>query len=217
MGKSSSKELLYTSKVKSRTLESTFMVKDVLPDQESPWEEATVVLYNSQLKIHPKQRPQETIDLCPNLSLSSPKNLSNVIILSSETKTLHLKAPNIGEFIEWKYSMIVSMRPTWAYQKFCSLCHTKFSLVTRQHHCRSCGQVVCGKCSPYFSSLKSLAYSDKVRICRLCSQISKQEKHSDPFNESKLDFSATSGNSTPKFRKSHSKSAELSYGSFLSY
>jgi len=31
----------------------------------------------------------------------------------------------------------------------CSLCRRRFTRVYRRHHCRICGEVVCGKCSPF--------------------------------------------------------------------
>ena len=37
--------------------------------------------------------------------------------------------------------------PDWAAGDVCHLCRTAFTTFTRQHHCRACGQVFCGKCS----------------------------------------------------------------------
>ncbi|TRY69585.1 hypothetical protein TCAL_03269 [Tigriopus californicus] len=48
--------------------------------------------------------------------------------------------------------------PEWAEGEVCHRCRTQFGLVTRQHHCRACGQVFCGKCSSKFC----------VRVCDSC-------------------------------------------------
>ncbi|KAL6073700.1 Rho guanine nucleotide exchange factor (GEF) 17 [Balamuthia mandrillaris] len=48
----------------------------------------------------------------------------------------------------------------------CQLCETKFTLITRRHHCRSCGDIFCDACSshklPVFSSTR------KSRVCHTC-------------------------------------------------
>jgi hypothetical protein len=51
--------------------------------------------------------------------------------------------------------------PSWQEDdkaKECSICHTKFSLFFRRHHCRKCGRVVCGNCSSSKSTYLSTTY-----------------------------------------------------------
>ncbi len=52
----------------------------------------------------------------------------------------------------------------------CALCDKPFNpLVRRKHHCRSCGALVCSKCSPdkgYVPGYKDV----KVRICTRCQE-----------------------------------------------
>lgn len=52
----------------------------------------------------------------------------------------------------------------------CVLCDKKFSLLTRRHHCRRCGRLVCHDCSKW--RLPSLTKKTTVyeRACRLCFQ-----------------------------------------------
>jgi len=54
--------------------------------------------------------------------------------------------------------------------KQCVLCLKKFSLMTRRHHCRRCGRLVCHDCSKW--RLPSLTKKTTVyeRACRLCFQ-----------------------------------------------
>ena len=37
--------------------------------------------------------------------------------------------------------------PEWAEGDVCNRCRVAFGMMTRQHHCRACGQVFCHKCS----------------------------------------------------------------------
>ncbi|GMI31738.1 hypothetical protein TrCOL_g8321 [Triparma columacea] len=59
----------------------------------------------------------------------------------------------------------------------CSICKAQFGLFNGKHHCRNCGEAVCGPCSPYkmkvevsmFGSEKgTLNPTKKKRVCALC-------------------------------------------------
>lgn len=54
--------------------------------------------------------------------------------------------------------------PEWADGDVCHRCRTAFGLVTRQHHCRACGQVFCSKCSSKFCAMPKLGFETEVRI-----------------------------------------------------
>ena len=43
-----------------------------------------------------------------------------------------------------------------------------FSTFTRQHHCRACGQVFCGKCSAKVCVLPKFGIEREVRVCDSC-------------------------------------------------
>lgn len=53
--------------------------------------------------------------------------------------------------------------------KVCQQCETTFTVLNRKHHCRACGLVVCGDCSPYKQFLVALQAT--VRVCRECNAI----------------------------------------------
>ncbi|RHY34157.1 hypothetical protein DYB32_002484 [Aphanomyces invadans] len=53
----------------------------------------------------------------------------------------------------------------------CFICLTKFTLMRRKHHCRVCGDVVCGKCSQ-MKSVRQNGVNKDVRICLQCSSAS---------------------------------------------
>jgi len=51
--------------------------------------------------------------------------------------------------------------------KSCFGCGAAFNpLTNRHHHCRACGRVVCGACSPHKDAVKG--YKDRVRTCTEC-------------------------------------------------
>ena len=52
----------------------------------------------------------------------------------------------------------------------CMICEKTFSVFRRKHHCRSCGALVCSKCSPDKQYVHG--YKDqKVRVCQRCASI----------------------------------------------
>jgi len=64
----------------------------------------------------------------------------------------------------------VDVAPAWvpdSLAKNCKLCNADFGLVTRRHHCRHCGSVVCADCSKSRIVLTGLDKS-AVRVCDNC-------------------------------------------------
>ena len=50
----------------------------------------------------------------------------------------------------------------------------KFSLITRKHHCRSCGGIFCDQCSSNKVKLESKGYTKSVRVCDNCFKLSRR-------------------------------------------
>eukprot|EP01125_Pyxidicula_operculata_P004525 TRINITY_DN170_c0_g2_i2.p1 TRINITY_DN170_c0_g2~~TRINITY_DN170_c0_g2_i2.p1 ORF type:complete len:419 (-),score=85.91 TRINITY_DN170_c0_g2_i2:115-1371(-) len=62
----------------------------------------------------------------------------------------------------------ITAAPIWvpdSEAKSCICCSTKFTFTNRRHHCRQCGNIVCGSCS---SNKKELKGQGKVRVCTDC-------------------------------------------------
>ncbi|CAI2342850.1 unnamed protein product [Caenorhabditis sp. 36 PRJEB53466] len=57
----------------------------------------------------------------------------------------------------------------------CMLCNARFTLITRRHHCRACGRVLCGSCCNEKALLEYLQEAGKkpqaVRVCKPCSSM----------------------------------------------
>lgn len=54
----------------------------------------------------------------------------------------------------------------------CMICFKQFSIVTRRHHCRRCGRVVCSLCAPSNNTrpIFEMGFRQPVRHCRECFQ-----------------------------------------------
>ncbi|CEF70876.1 FYVE zinc finger domain and Zinc finger, FYVE/PHD-type domain and Zinc finger, RING/FYVE/PHD-type domain and Zinc finger, FYVE-related domain and Domain of unknown function DUF3480 domain-containing protein [Strongyloides ratti] len=68
--------------------------------------------------------------------------------------------------------LLGKIEPVWIDDKeadSCMLCNTKFSIILRRHHCRSCGRVLCNSCCNQRRSLR-FANDDtkKFRVCESC-------------------------------------------------
>ncbi|XP_059087624.1 hepatocyte growth factor-regulated tyrosine kinase substrate-like [Tigriopus californicus] len=87
------------------------------------------------------------------------------------TDTLNLMKAEGWEFPpvrEAEAMFEADVAPEWAEGEVCHRCRTQFGLVTRQHHCRACGQVFCGKCSSKFCVLPKFGIEKEVRVCDSC-------------------------------------------------
>lgn len=58
--------------------------------------------------------------------------------------------------------------PRWKLDKSCHICATKFSMFKTRHHCRNCGESVCGKHSKRSLSLQHLGLPERQRVCNIC-------------------------------------------------
>merc|ERR1719282_1417261 len=69
---------------------------------------------------------------------------------------------------DFTISDFVHMKKDKKKAKTCYRCRVQFSTFTRQHHCRACGQVFCGKCSSKFCVLPKFGIEKEVRTCDSC-------------------------------------------------
>ena len=82
-----------------------------------------------------------------------------------------LKFESVHAYLLWSQKLKEAKRPRWQNMStpLCGLCSAHFTLVRRQHHCRTCGRAVCAACSPVLAELPHLGYASLQRICVQCS------------------------------------------------
>eukprot|EP01117_Protostelium_nocturnum_P012287 TRINITY_DN4522_c0_g1_i2.p1 TRINITY_DN4522_c0_g1~~TRINITY_DN4522_c0_g1_i2.p1 ORF type:complete len:809 (+),score=261.53 TRINITY_DN4522_c0_g1_i2:417-2843(+) len=65
----------------------------------------------------------------------------------------------------------VEAAPIWVHDSAsnnCMLCQKAFGFITRKHHCRSCGILVCSSCSGQKTFLPNIDPNERVRVCTKC-------------------------------------------------
>ena len=51
---------------------------------------------------------------------------------------------------------------------YCMICALDFTFWNRRHHCRACGNLVCGECSPFAARIMELPLPGRHRVCKEC-------------------------------------------------
>ncbi|XP_025785976.1 WD repeat and FYVE domain-containing protein 1 [Puma concolor] len=91
-----------------------------------------------------------------------------------------------GGIAVWNMDVSREEAPQWLESDSCQKCEQPFfwnikqmwdtkTLGLRQHHCRKCGQAVCGKCSSKRSSYPIMGFEFQVRVCDSCYDSIKDE------------------------------------------
>ncbi|XP_061404891.1 hepatocyte growth factor-regulated tyrosine kinase substrate isoform X2 [Lethenteron reissneri] len=71
--------------------------------------------------------------------------------------------------------------PEWVDAEECHRCRVMFSMTTRKHHCRACGQIFCSKCSSRASTIPKYGIEREVRVCEPCyEQLNKKDPNAKP-------------------------------------
>uniref|UniRef100_A0A672P920 Hepatocyte growth factor-regulated tyrosine kinase substrate n=1 Tax=Sinocyclocheilus grahami TaxID=75366 RepID=A0A672P920_SINGR len=75
------------------------------------------------------------------------------------------------EFKESDAMFAAERAPDWVDAEECHRCRVQFSVMTRKHHCRACGQIFCGKCSSKYSTIPKFGIEKEVRVCEPCFEL----------------------------------------------
>ncbi|CAI4222151.1 unnamed protein product [Auanema sp. JU1783] len=112
--------------------------------------------------------------------------LKNGWVIKTPSKSFAVYAATATEKKEWMLhikrcvdvikskedSKEVQLAPVWVPDNVatkCMCCKRKeFNLVSRRHHCRACGDVVCGGCSTHSLKIDTVNKNNPVRVCDKC-------------------------------------------------
>ncbi|CAG9319353.1 unnamed protein product [Blepharisma stoltei] len=103
---------------------------------------------------------------------SSPNSIECYLVnKKGKTQQWTIKCETVQEFRAWSLIIKHAQRPNWDDPRGalnCKVCNGKFSAMTRQHHCRKCGQAVCKKDSKLRETIPEFGYDTRVRVCKMC-------------------------------------------------
>uniref|UniRef100_A0A3B4B649 FYVE-type domain-containing protein n=1 Tax=Periophthalmus magnuspinnatus TaxID=409849 RepID=A0A3B4B649_9GOBI len=97
---------------------------------------------------------------------------------ASHTRQL-ISCSSDGSIVVWNMDVTRQETPEWLDSDSCQKCEQPFfwnfkqmwdskKIGLRQHHCRKCGQAVCGKCSSKRSAIPLMGFEFEVRVCDSC-------------------------------------------------
>uniref|UniRef100_A0A672PZ49 WD repeat and FYVE domain-containing protein 2-like n=1 Tax=Sinocyclocheilus grahami TaxID=75366 RepID=A0A672PZ49_SINGR len=97
---------------------------------------------------------------------------------ASHTRQL-ISCGSDGGIVIWNMDVTRQETPEWLDSDSCQKCEQPFfwnfkqmwdskKIGLRQHHCRKCGQAVCGKCSSKRSTIPLMGFEFEVRVCDSC-------------------------------------------------
>lgn len=128
------------------------------------------------------------LNKCVVNSCESMNDGGYCFIVESPAKSFILCLPTEAEKTEWldainnailtlakarqsKQSRQSTLAPLWTPDKnstSCQKCRNPFSLISRRHHCRNCGAIVCDNCSKKRIKLEHVDQHRQVRVCDAC-------------------------------------------------
>jgi len=133
------------------------------------------------------------------------ERINDIAYCAAERKLFSFGADK--KLIIWNLRTERQQTALWAESNECQICQGPFfwnvqklwqeknAIFKRQHHCRRCGQAVCGECSPDLSILPMYGYEYPVRLCHTCYQdlseeelCSSTQSHNILINPSCVDF-----------------------------
>eukprot|EP01102_Stenamoeba_stenopodia_P014614 TRINITY_DN4877_c0_g1_i1.p1 TRINITY_DN4877_c0_g1~~TRINITY_DN4877_c0_g1_i1.p1 ORF type:complete len:794 (-),score=150.51 TRINITY_DN4877_c0_g1_i1:107-2488(-) len=153
---------------------------DIIPIQEKYIMHLQLELAKLRLQDIPdREGGRDPLQNC--FQIISPKKSFTVIAKSKEEKYQWMSAimTAIDEEVRRKQTLARKEKtfdagfeaPVWVQDKdatHCFKCHDEFTFVNRRHHCRACGNVVCGDCSNRRITLPGVGTNEPQRVCVNC-------------------------------------------------
>jgi len=112
------------------------------------------------------------------------------LVLAQDAARL-FSVDDTGHLVCWDLKAKRIMAPGWHDNDKCELCDVPFFwnvkvmwdrkiVGVRRHHCRTCGQSVCGNCCNHFTIFPAMGFEKKARICKTCH--TKMEQYPEQFD-----------------------------------
>jgi len=77
-------------------------------------------------------------------------------------------APVATNKLLYKLLDLLNAEPAWSDGPHCHECGQDFNVLTRKHHCRHCGRLLCNKCSQQQMPILKYEITKPVRVCQIC-------------------------------------------------
>uniref|UniRef100_UPI00358DF64C hepatocyte growth factor-regulated tyrosine kinase substrate isoform X1 n=2 Tax=Myxine glutinosa TaxID=7769 RepID=UPI00358DF64C len=141
-------------------------------------------------EIATKQNMEELKDLCKQQSDPVKSQLLGLIqawshafrnepryrVVQDTYQIMKMEGFTFPELKESDAMFAADKAPEWVDAESCHRCRVLFSMTTRKHHCRACGQIFCSRCSSRASSIPKFGIEREVRVCEPCfEQLNKKE------------------------------------------
>jgi hypothetical protein len=109
-----------------------------------------------------------TLDLLrKEISLSANSTKNENIVMKEEKIEVNGKEFTVHRV----YMLYGAYRIGWILDEdiqSCMECQVEFNFLTRRHHCRACGNIICSNCSPYKATIPTLDELNGSRVCVNC-------------------------------------------------
>nr|CAG4646226.1 EOG090X05AE [Macrothrix elegans] len=96
------------------------------------------------------------------------RNNSKYTIIQDTLNILKAEGYTFPALRESDAMFVADRAPDWSDGDNCHRCRVQFSVIVRKHHCRACGQVFCGRCTPRSCTLPRFGIEKEVRVCEDC-------------------------------------------------
>lgn len=129
-------------------------------------------------QMHTRQHMKENAYNSNNqLATKEPNNSSNNVSIKTDMLAVPV-SPGAASYRDPIADLLSSpsMRaarvqqhpPVWKLDKRCHICECKFGYFKSRHHCRNCGESVCGRHSRDSLPLRHIGLFDPQRVCAVC-------------------------------------------------
>lgn len=139
-------------------------------------ENSTIATFSSRNSLTNTTTRNKLENLKINGTLDLLRKEISLPVTSSKNENIVMKEEQIEvngkEIIVHRvYMLYGAYRVGWILDEdihSCMECQVEFNFLTRRHHCRACGNIICSNCSPYKATIPTLDELNGSRVCVNC-------------------------------------------------